>query len=301
MPYLSKYRNPEQGAAVATIESIGKHQVLGTLGAGAHSSILHVRRAADSREYALKVVSIEGKEEMKFLEQARHEFRVAQMLSHPNLIKIYCLETSKDWFFRIKKVHLLIEFVSGKTLDMVPPMPMEKLVPTLARITMGLMHMHRRGVFHADLKPNNIMLSKRGEVKILDYGLAHIKGEPKDRVQGTPEYMAPETARGKAINERTEIFNLGATMYRLATLQVPPAFAASSESMRMGERMWKSMLKPVTELNRGVPKEFADLIHRCMSFSPEARPERMGEIYEELKQMSDNLGEPIEGGTDPGI
>ncbi len=286
---------------MATIESIGKYQVLGTLGAGAHSSILHVRRAADSREYALKVVSIDDKEDMKFLEQARHEFRVAQMLNHPNLIKVHCLETSKDWLFRIKKVHLLIEFVSGKTLDMVPPMSMEKLVPTLARVTMGLMHMHRRSVFHADLKPNNIMLSKRGDVKILDYGLAHVKGEPKDRIQGTPEYMAPETARGKIINERTEIYNLGATMYRLTTLQAPPALAASAESVRLGEKMWKSMLKPVTELNKGVPKELADLVHRCMSYNPEARPERMGAIYEELKQMADDLGEPIEGGTDPGV
>ena len=58
--------------------------------------------------------------------------------------------------------------------------------------------MHRRGVFHADLKPNNILLGKRGEVKVIDYGLAWIKGEPKDRVQGTPEYMAPETATQQA-------------------------------------------------------------------------------------------------------
>ena len=71
------------------IDSIGKYSVVGPLGSGAHSTILHIRRQADSREYALKIVNIDSKEELKFLDQARHEFRVAQMLGHPNLIKIF--------------------------------------------------------------------------------------------------------------------------------------------------------------------------------------------------------------------
>src|SRR5262245_56994416 len=75
--------------------SIGKFQVLGQLGTGAHSTILHVRRSVDSRSYALKVVPIDGPQDRKFLEQARHEFHVAQQLDHPNLIKIYALETER--------------------------------------------------------------------------------------------------------------------------------------------------------------------------------------------------------------
>lgn len=286
---------------MAILQSIGKFQIVGTLGTGAHSTILHVRRQADSREYALKIVSIADKSELKFLEQARHEFRIAQMLGHQNLIKIYCLETQKDWFFRIKKVSVLVEYVNGKTLDLVPPMPMGKLVPVLARATMGLMHMHRRGVYHADLKPSNIMLGKRGEVKIIDFGLAHVKGEPKGRIQGTPEYMAPETAHGKIINERTDIFNFGATMYRLTTLKPPPTTISSSDSVKINEKTWKLLLKPVHELNLSVPKKLSNLIHQCLSFNPEARPERMGVIYEDLKQIADDLGEPIEGGSDQGV
>ncbi len=284
---------------MSTIDRIGKYAVLSTLGKGAHSSILHVRRQADSLEYALKVVTIDNPDQMKFIEQARHEFKIAQLLGHPNLIKIYCLETQKDWLFRVKGVHLLIEFVNGKTLDQVPPMSMEKLVPVLAWIASGLMHMHRRGVFHADLKPNNIMLGKRGEVKILDFGLAHIKGENKNRIQGTPEYIAPETVRSKIINERTDIYNFGATMYRLTTLQVPPSMTASPD-IRLGGKMMKNLLKPVNELNRSVPDSLCKLIHRCMVFVPEKRPERMGEIYDELKLIAEDLGEPIEGGTDLG-
>ena len=96
---------------------IGKFQILGTLGSGAHSTILHIRRSADSKQYALKVVPITGSEDHKFLEQAQHEFRVAQMLDHPNLIHIYALETPRNWLFRIRKAHLLIEYVNGRTLD----------------------------------------------------------------------------------------------------------------------------------------------------------------------------------------
>src|SRR6476646_5943623 len=231
------------GAGVATISSIGKYQVLGTLGKGAHSTILHVRRAADSREYALKVVPIEAKEDQKFLEQARHEYRVGQMLGHVNLIKIHCLEVKRDWLFRTRQADELIEYVNGKTLD-ATPIPQDQLVPVFVQVAAGLAHMHRRGVFHADLKPNNILYGKRGEVKIIDYGLAWIKGEPKDRVQGTPEYMAPETAKSKVISERTDIYNFGATMYRLTTMKLPPSVlpSAGMESLRIGAKTFTQML-----------------------------------------------------------
>src|SRR4051794_35842857 len=83
---------PPSMESESDVGTIGKFYVLETLGTGAHSTILHVRRAADAKHYALKVVPIEDKDDQKFLEQAQHEHRVAQMLDHPNLIKIYALE-----------------------------------------------------------------------------------------------------------------------------------------------------------------------------------------------------------------
>ena len=102
------------------IDKIGKVHVLQTLGSGAHSSILHVRRDDDSREYALKLVKIDGKDDLKYLEQAKHEYRVGQMLNHPNLVKVYCLEVESGWFSGPKKARLLIEYVPGKTMDTLP-------------------------------------------------------------------------------------------------------------------------------------------------------------------------------------
>lgn len=269
--------------------TIGKFQVLGNLGSGAHSSILHIRRSADSKQYALKVVPITGPEDHKFLEQAQHEFRIAQMLDHPNLIKVYALETPRDLLFRVKKVHLLIEYVNGKTLDNIPALPMPQLVQVFNQVAAGLVHMHRRGVYHADLKPNNILLSRSGEVKIIDYGLAWVKGENKGRVQGTPEYMAPEQAKHCMVNERTDIYNFGATMYRLVTFRLPPNVVKTTEGMEMSTKTWDQLLKPVKECNKEAPPVLCDLIHRCLSFNAQKRPERMGEVQNVLDRLADEL------------
>jgi serine/threonine protein kinase len=271
---------------------IGTFQVIEPLGSGANSKILHIRRSADGKNYALKVVPINGPEDQKFIDQAQHEFRVAQMLDHPNLIKIYALETVKDWMFRVRKLHLLIEYVNGKTLDTCPPLSMPRLVQVFEKVAEGLVHMHRRNVRHGDLKPNNILVSRGGDVKVIDYGLARIKGEDKDRVQGTPEYMAPETGQNRMINERTDIYNFGAMMYRMVTFRLPPSTlpqGPDESSIAIDAKMWQRMLKPVQELNPQAPDALCDLIHRCLSYDAHKRPERMSEVQGVLDRLVDTL------------
>jgi len=278
-------------------QAIGKFQILGTLGTGAHSSIMHIPRSADGKQYALKIVPIEDKDHYKYLEQAQHEFRVAQKLNHPNLIKISALETQKDWLFRVKKVHLLIEFVNGKTLDKVPGLSLPRLVQVFAKAAAGLTHMHRRRVCHADLKPGNIMLSKAGVVKILDYGLAWIQGEAKGRVQGTPEYMAPEQAKSGIVNEKTDIYNFGATMYRLVTFRLPLSTAQAGD-VGMDAKAFAKLLKPVKELNPQTPDRLAELIHACLSYKPDKRPEAMTNVVAVLEPMVESLVQSPEDGLE---
>jgi serine/threonine protein kinase len=271
-------------------EAIGKFQVLGTLGTGAHSTILHIRRQADGTSYALKVVPIDGKEELKFLEQAQHEYRVARMLSHPNIVRVHALEICRDWLRRVRKVHLLIEYVKGKTLDTCPPLGLPRLVQVFERVADGLCHMHRRQVFHADLKPNNILISRSGEVKIIDFGLAAVRGETRTRIQGTPEYMAPEQIRRRVANEQTDIFNFGATMYRMVTMRLAPSCAPTEgEDIKLDAKTWKRLLKPVQELTPGAPRALCDLIHRCMEFKPTDRPENMGVVQEALTHLAQEM------------
>jgi serine/threonine protein kinase len=281
-----------------TIDRIGKFTILDTLGAGAHSSILHVRRADDDREYALKIVPIEDKDDLKYLEQAKHEFRVGQMLNHPNLVKVYCFETEGGWFSGPKKAKLLIEFVPGRTMDKLPLLRMAKLVRVLERIADAVTHMHKQGVYHADMKPNNLIYSGGTRVKVIDYGLAWIKGEAKDRVQGTPEYMAPETVEHKLVNERTDIYNFGATMYRLTTLQLPPCWVAVNEvSLPMTSKVFKEQHKPVRSINPLVPEGLAELIHQCLQPNANNRPERTSHIQGMLDQLADEAAAKL---SDPG-
>lgn len=280
------------------IDKIGKFTVLNTLGSGAHSSILQIRRAEDDREYALKLVDIGGKEDLKYLEQAKHEFRVGQMLCHPNLVKVYALETEGGWFSGPKKAKLLIEYVPGRTMDRLPLLRMAKLLRVLERIADGLTHMHKQGVCHADMKPNNLMYDRGTRVKVLDYGLAWLKGEGKDRVQGTPEYMAPETVEHKIVNERTDIYNFGATMYRLATLQLPPCWFTGDDALPMDKKTFKEQLKPVRVANPVVPAGLADLIHQCLQPNANKRPERMSQVQGTLDQLADEAAAKLD---DPGV
>lgn len=271
-----------------SISKIGRFTVLGTLGAGAHSSILRVRREEDNREYALKVVPIDGDADKKFLEQAEHELRVSNMLNHPNLVKVHCLELEKGLFGLggVKKAKLLIEFVPGDTLDKAKLIKPAKLLRIFQQMAAGLAHMHQKGVLHADLKPNNVMLGRGNAVKVLDYGLAWIKGEPKDRVQGTPEYMAPETAAHKMVNERTDIYNLGATMYRLTTFQLPPS-TLPVEGMKLKEKQFAGMLKPVLELAPNTPPGLAKVIEQCLQFDANKRPASMTDVHNTLDALAD--------------
>ena len=275
------------------LDSIGKVSILATLGAGAHSSILQVRRADDGKDYALKLVTIDGEAEKKYLQQAEHEFRVGKMLNHPNLVKVHCLEFERDWLRRVKKVKLLVEYVPGETLDKSKLLKPAKLLRVLAKVADGLVHMHKQGVYHADLKPNNIMLGRGTNAKIIDYGLAWVKGEPKDRVQGTKEYMAPETAQHKLVNERTDIFNLGATMYRLATFKLPPSVFPELEGVDVTEKDYHQRLLPVRELAPTCPPGFAKLIEQCLSFNAHKRPERMSAVQGELDRLADEALEKL--------
>jgi serine/threonine protein kinase len=268
---------------------IGKFQVVGTLGTGAHSTILHVRRTADGKNYALKIVPIDGPEEQKFLAQAQHEFRISQMLDHPSLIKVYALEQVKDWMFRIRKAHLLIEYVNGKTLDTFPAIPIPKLLQIFERVASGLVHMHRRQICHADIKPNNIMLSRTGEVKIIDFGLARVRGESTGRVQGTPEYMAPEQVKHQMINERTDIYNFGATMYRMVTWRFPPSTMTEEGGLPIESKTFARMFKRVQEFIPSAPPALCDLIHQCLAYNAKERPERVSEVQGALDHLVDEL------------
>jgi serine/threonine protein kinase len=263
--------------------AIGALTVLAELGAGAGSRVFHVRRRADGGEYALKVVSAGRRADPRYPEQLRHEFRIGRVLDHPNLTKVYALEVRRDWLFRPKAVRLLVEFAPGRALDRWPPLPLVRVLRALERVASALEHMHERGVYHADVKPGNLIYDPGCGVKLIDFGLACVDGEPRARVQGTPQYMAPETVSLGTVTARTDVYNLGATMYHLIARRAPPA---PEPSTLPGARARPAPVMPVARLNPEAPAELCDLIHWCMSPDPALRPGAVGEVRAVLARLA---------------
>jgi serine/threonine-protein kinase len=201
------------------------------------------------------------------------------MLSHPNLTKVYKLEVRRDLLFRPLALRLLLEFAPGRPLDRGPALPLQRAVRVFERIASALEHMHSRGVIHADVKPGNLIFDPERGIKLIDFGLARIARERDFRVRGTPQYMAPETASLGIVTTRTDIYNLGATMYHLVTGRPLPA---PMPSTLPGVRIQPSPVVPVDHLIPDAPRRLCEVIHSCTAADPDQRPIGVGEVSRAL-------------------
>jgi len=261
-----------------------QYRVINTLGTGAGSTILLIADKKTSKRYALKVIKRADADDDIFIAQAQHEYEVLQKLNHSTILKIHDCRTRRR-LFRLSGVDLLMEYVEGKTLDEVEAPTLSQLVLIFLQVAEGMIHMHRRGVFHGDLKPSNIMLTKSGRVKIIDFGTAWVRGHDKDRVQGTPYYMAPEQATEKVVDERTDIYNFGATLYRMFT-----GHYANVGIPKVGEGGARTKIRPPISLNPNLPAGLNETILACLETSPERRPENMHEVKKKLSAIAKVMG-----------
>jgi serine/threonine protein kinase len=259
-----------------------KYRVVNKLGEGAGSTILLISdKTAGGRKYALKVVRKQEPEDEIYVQQALTEFEAAKKLNHPAIAKVYDCRLKKAWF-KVKGVELLLEYVEGKTLDEIEAPELGQLVLMFCQVASALSHMHRRGVYHGDLKPANIMLAKNGQVKLIDFGTAWVRGQDKSRVQGTALYIAPEQASEKVVNEKTDIYNLGATMYRMLTGRF-----AQQGIPKPGE---DRKLVPPVKINQRIPGPLNELIIASLSLDPAKRPAGMFELRDQLSAIAKQMG-----------
>src|SRR5262249_6922391 len=156
------------------------YRVIKPLGTGAGSTILLISdKKAGGQRYALKIVKRQGPDDDIYISQARIEYAVTQRLSHPNIIKIYDYRIRRSWF-RVCSVELLMKDIDGETLDEIEGPRMGPLVLIFNQVASAMVHMHRRDVFHGDIKPSNIMLTKNDQAKLIDFGTAWVRGEDKN-------------------------------------------------------------------------------------------------------------------------
>ena len=258
-----------------------KYRVVNTLGNGAGSTILLISdKTAGGKRYALKVVRKQDPEDEIYLQQAFTEFEAAKKLNHPAIAKVFDCRTKKAWF-KVTGVELLLEYVDGKTLDEIEAPELSQLVLIFCQVASA--HPHAPpGVYHGDLKPGNIMLAKNGQVKLIDFGTAWVRGQDKNRIQGTPNFIAPEQATEKVVDEKTDIYNLGATMYRMFTGRY-----AQQGIPKPGD---DRKLVPPLKINPRIPPALSELIVAALSIDPSRRPAGMFEIRDQLSAIAKQMG-----------
>jgi serine/threonine protein kinase len=150
----------------------------------------------------------------------------------------------------------------------------------------GLHAMHQRGYIHCDIKPNNILISESGMIKIIDLGQSCRIGTTKQRIQGTPDYIAPEQVRRKALNPRTDVFNLGATMYWALTGRNVPTLIPKKD--KFGFTIPQERKAP-HEIKKQLPLEVSKIVMDCVEERPQNRPANMMAIISRLDIIIHNL------------
>jgi hypothetical protein len=194
------------------------------------------------------------------------EVRLARDIAHPNVCRVYDIGEAEGWHY------LSMEYIDGETLASllrrIGSLPAEKALDVARQLCAGLAAAHERGVLHRDLKPGNIMLDGRGQVRIVDLGFATPIADPKSDVAGTPAYMAPEQLRGEYASERTDIFALGAVLYELFTGQ--RLFRVRTFADRL---ISADGGPPALARLAGIDPAVENAIRACLEVDPADRPE----------------------------
>jgi serine/threonine-protein kinase len=257
------------------------------VGAGGMGEVYRARDNRLEREVALKILPAQLTADSDRRARFVREAQAAARLNHPAIVTVY------DIGERDGRIYIAMEYVTGKTLaDMIPfdGLPAADVLSYAVPIASALAKAHAAGVIHRDLKPGNIMVTSDGLVKLLDFGLAKLLEEtsPDDStvtletqpgiVMGTPAFMSPEQAEGKAVDARSDIFSFGSVLYEAATGK--RAFAGSS----MAATLVAVLHKAPEPLPAGLPPELEAVIMHCLCKEPEDRFQTMEDVRIALEQ-----------------
>jgi serine/threonine-protein kinase len=260
-----------------------QYDVIERLGEGAGSVIYAVRDALSGRKYALKHVERDVDKDIRFVEQMEAEFEISKNFNHPNLRKSYDLKISRTLLRKVVEAFLVMELVEGKALDVRPPGTLIEIVDTFLQTAQGLKAMHQLGYIHCDIKPNNIIRNaETGLVKVIDFGQTAKTGTVKERIQGTPDYIAPEQVNRRPIVPQTDVYNLGAALYfGLVGKAIPTLYTVHKK----GENsfLMDSKIETPNQLNPHIPLVLSNLVMECVSTRIERRPADMDSVITRLE------------------
>lgn len=266
---------------MAEFHQIAGYDVVATLGKGAASTLYQVRDR-EGKVYCLKRVVKKSPSEQRFIDQAICEAEVAKHFNSPLLRQVYRLIKQRA-VIRTNEVLVVMEMIDGKTLEFVKLTGMTAFCNLFSAVASGLKLMHEAGYVHADLKPSNIMLDGQGHVKIIDFGQSCKNNTIKQRIQGTPDYIAPEQVLRRSITYQTDVFNLGATMYWMLTgSYVPTMIPKRDAGIQLKSEDHGTLRSPI-EVDPTVPPALSNLVLDCVQTNPRQRPETMQAVIDRLE------------------
>jgi eukaryotic-like serine/threonine-protein kinase len=260
---------------------IGPYRLLGELGAGGMGVVRRGLHETLQRDVAIKELSPAAYKDKDQRERLRREGLALASLRHQSIVAVYDLYESKERMF------LILEYVDGYTITSLlksGPFPATIAAIVGARIASALDHAHYHRVIHRDIKPANVMISKVGEVKLMDFGIARdvtmTAMTQTGMAVGTPFYMSPEALRGEKADPRADIFSLGVLLYECLAGE-RPYFGKTAEELYGAIR--DKRYKPLRTAAPRTPKDLSRIIERCFEPRPKSRYQAAADLRSDLE------------------
>lgn len=274
-----------------TGRTLGDFQILRKLGAGGMGQVYLARQLSLKRQVALKLLRKDLVGNATAMERFKAEAVAVARLNHPNIVQVYGAGESDGLHY------MALEYVEGRNLRehlaRKGPSELPVALSIMRQVATALQKAHEQELVHRDIKPENILVTKKVEVKVTDFGLSRFfkESEATNLTQsgvtlGTPLYLSPEQAQGKAVDHRSDLYSFGVTCYHL--LSGEPPFRGNT-AVEVALKHLTDQARPLNELRPDLPPELCNLVKKLMAKKPEDRYQSAREVLRELNKLKDGL------------
>lgn len=271
----------------------GRYELHRRVGRGGMAEVYLARDRLLDRLVAIKILFPEFATDPSFVARFRREAQAAANLNHPNIVGVY------DWGKERGTYYIVMEYVDGRTVSDIlradGPIEPKRAAGIAADVAAALGFAHRKGVVHRDVKPGNVLITKTGEVKVADFGIARAMTSSAEddltqtgSVMGTATYFSPEQAQGKPVDARSDLYSLGVVLYEMAAGK--PPFTADSP-VAIAYKHVQEPIPPLAERAPGVPRDYVAITERALAKDPDDRYADGAAMRADLLRFRD--GRPI--------